>query len=103
MKMKIGWWLRIAGSCAIFGALAFGLALLDNNVSVTARPSRVEFAGELDQAIARSTEWVLHKYGQKETEDGATLEGRGLVSNAATAHMIVDSASLSSDPRMKML
>ena len=101
--MKIGWWLRIAGSGAILAAFALGLGLLNNNVSLTARPSRAQFVGDLDRTIARSTEWALQQYGQAKTEDGATLEGRGLVSNATTAHMIVDSASLSSDPRMKML
>ena len=100
--MKLRWWLGIGGLGVILAVLALGLALLNNNVSI-ARPSRAEFEGSLEETIARGTDWLLRQYRQSGEEDGATPEGRALVSNSATAHMVVDSASLSNDPRMKIL
>ena len=47
--MKMRWWLRIGRLGLILAALALGLALLNNNVSI-ARPSRAEFEGNLEQA-----------------------------------------------------
>jgi hypothetical protein len=82
-------------------AFALGLAVLNNNVSIR-RLSRAEFAGKLDQSLDRSTDWALRQYQQTET-GRSTPEGRSLLSNSATAHMIVDCASLSSEPRMKQI
>ena len=94
------WLRRIAVSVAILLVLALGAALLNNNVSIP-RPSRAEFVGNLDQTLARSTNWALRQYQQ--IGSGSTPEGRSLLSNSATAHMVVDCASLSSEPRMKAL
>jgi hypothetical protein len=83
-------------------ALALGAALLDNNVSIR-RPSRDEFLGGLDQTLARGTDWALSQYPETATGIVPTPEGRFLLGNAATAHMIVDCASLSSEPRITAL
>jgi|ERR1022692_4503414 hypothetical protein len=93
---------RIATSVAILLALALAVALVNNNASIR-RPSRAEFVGSLDQTLARSTDWALSQYPKTATGTVSTPEGRYLVSNSATAHMVVDCASLSSDPRMKEL
>jgi hypothetical protein len=93
---------RIVASVAILLALALGTALLNNNVSIR-RLSRAEFVGNLDRTLARSTDWALGQYRQTATGSVSTPEGRSLLSNSATAHMIVDCASLSSEPRMKAL
>ncbi len=96
------WLRRIAGSVAIVAVLALGAALLNNNFSFQ-QPPRAEFVGNLDQTLARSTDWALGQYRQAATGSASTPEGRSLISNSATAHMVVDCASLSSDPRMKTL
>lgn len=94
-------WRRILASIAGLIILALAAALLNNNVSIP-RPSRTEFADNLDQTLDRGTEWALQQYQQ--TGTGApTPEGQLLLSNAATAHMIVDCASISTDARMKAL
>ena len=96
-------WLRpVAASVAILLVLALGGALLNNNVSFR-RPSRAKFVGNLDQTLARSTDWALMQYQQTATGSVSTPEGGSLLSNSATAHMVVDCASLSSEPRMKAL
>jgi len=96
------WLRRIALSVAILLVLALGAAVLNNNVSIR-RPSRAEFVGNLDRTLARSTDWTLSQYQQTATGIVSTTEGRSLLYNSATAHMVVDCASLSSDPRMKAL
>jgi hypothetical protein len=96
------WLRRIAASVAILLALGLGAALLNNNVSIR-RPSRAEFVGNLDRTLARSTDWALRQYQQTATGSVSTPEGRALLSNSATAHMVVDCASLSSEPRIKAL
>lgn len=96
------WLRRIAASGAILLVLALGAALLNNNVSIR-RPSRAELVGNLDRTLARSTDWTLEQYHQTATGNVSTPEGRSLLSNSATAHMVVDCASLSSEPRMKAL
>jgi len=96
------WLRRIALSVAILLVLSFGAALLNNNVS-TPRPSRGQFIGNLDRTLERSTEWALRQYRQTATGSVSTAEGRSLLSNSVTAHMVVDCASLSSEPRMKAL
>jgi hypothetical protein len=96
------WLRRIAASAAILSMVALGAALLDNNVS-NRRPSRAEFVGNLDQTLARSTDWALRQYHQTAGVIDSTPEGRSLLSNSATAHMVVDCASLSGEPRMKAL
>lgn len=73
--------------------------LLSNNVSFDPS-SRAEFESRVDGAIARGTEWVVLQYHANGNEMVATSEGRLLLSNAATAHMMVDSAALSGDPRL---
>jgi hypothetical protein len=96
------WLPRIAASAAILLVLTLGAAVLNNNVSI--RPtSRAEFMGNLDRTLARSTDWALGQYRQTATGSVSTREGRSLLSNAVTAHMVVDCASLSSEPRMKAL
>ena len=92
---------RIAISVAITAALGLGLAVLNNNISIR-RPTRAQFVGNLDQTLDRSTHWILRQY-QPTALGGPTPEGRLLISNAATAHMIVDCASLSDEPRMKAI
>jgi hypothetical protein len=96
------WLRRIAASSAILLVLALGAAVLNNNVSIP-RPSRAQFVGNLDRTLARSTDWTLSQYQQTATGIVSTTEGRSLLYNSATAHMVVDCASLSSDPRMKAL
>jgi hypothetical protein len=96
------WLRRIALSVAILLVLSVGAALLNNNVSIR-RASRAEFVGNLDRTLARSTDWALGQYRQTATGSVSTREGRSLLSNSATAHMVVDCASLSSEPRMKAL
>jgi hypothetical protein len=96
------WLRRIVSSVAILLALALAAAVLNNNVSIR-RPSRAEFVGNLDRTLARSTGWALGQYRQTATGSVPTPEGRSLLSNSATAHMVVDCASLSSEPRMKAL
>jgi hypothetical protein len=95
------WLLRIAGLVVMVGALVLAAAVLNNNFPVR-RPSRADFAKTLDQTLARSTDWALAQYRQPGIGD-PTSEGHSLLLNAATAHMVVDCASLSSDPRMKAL
>jgi hypothetical protein len=82
--------------------LALGAPVLNNNVSIR-RPSRAQFVGNLDRTLARSTDWVLGRYRQTTGGSVSTPAGRSLLSNSATAHMVVDCASLSSEPRMKAL
>jgi hypothetical protein len=96
------WLRRIVASVAILFVLALGGALLNNNMLIP-RPSRAEFVGNLDQTLARSTDWALRQYQQTATGSAPTPEGRSLLSNSATAHMVVDCASLSGDPRIKAL
>lgn len=96
------WLRRIAASVAILLALALAAALIDNNVSFR-RSSPAEFIASLDQAVARSTDWALAQYHGGATGTLSTPEGRYLVSNSATAHMVVDCGSLSSDLRIKAL
>ena len=96
------WLRRIASSVAILLVLALGAAVLNNNVSIQ-RPSRAQFVGNLDRTLVRSTGWALGQYRQTATGSVSTPEGRSLLSNAATAHIVVDCASLSSEPRMKAL
>jgi len=93
---------RLALSVAILLVLALGAAVLNNNVSIR-RPSRAEFVGNLDRTLARSTDWALGQYRQTATGSVSTPAGRSLLSNSATAHMVVDCASLSSEPGMKAL
>jgi hypothetical protein len=92
---------RIFASVVILVLLALGAALLNNNVSIQ-RPSRADFVDNLDQTLDRSTEWTFRQYQQTAT-GSPTPEGRSLLSNSATAHMIVDCASLSREPSMKAL
>jgi hypothetical protein len=96
------WLRRIVVSAALLSALALGAALLDNRVAIR-RPSRTEFVGNLDRTLARSTDWALGQYRQNAAGNVSTDEGRALLSNSATAHMVVDCASLSGEPRMKAL
>ena len=97
------WLRRIAMSVAVMAAFLFGFAVLNNNVSIR-RPMRAEFVGNLDQTLDRSTRWTLRQYQPSASEPGSpTPEGRSLISNAATAHMIVDCASLSDEPRMRAI
>ena len=97
------WWLlRITVSLAILLVLALAAALLNNNVSLR-RSSRAEFVENLDQTLARSTDWAIGQYQQTATGSIPTAEGRSLLSNSATAHMVVDCAALSPEPRMKAL
>ncbi len=96
------WSRRIAISGAILFVVALAAALLNNNVSFE-RSSKAQFVAHLDQALARSTDWALRQYPNTQTGTVSTPLGRALVSNSATAHMVVDSASLSPDSRMKSL
>ena len=96
------WLRRIVSSTAILLVLVLGAALLNNNVSIPP-PSRGQFIGNLDRTLARSTDWALGQYRQNATGSVSTPEGRSLLSNSVTAHMVVDCASLSSEPRMKAL
>jgi hypothetical protein len=91
---------RIVATLAILVALAFITALVNNNISVL-RPSRGEFVRNLDQTLGRSTDWVLRQYQQGAGRP--TPQGRSLLSNSATAHMIVDCSSISREPRMRAI
>jgi hypothetical protein len=97
------WLQRIAISVAVMAAFLFGFAVLNNNVSIR-QPTRSGFVGNLDQTLDRSADWILRQYQPSSSEPGSpTPEGRALLSNAATAHMIVDCASLSDEPRIKAI
>jgi len=96
------WLKRIAVSAAVIFVLALGAALLNNNFSLP-RSSRAEFVGNLDRTLALSVDWAMRQYQPTETGIVSTPEGRSLISNSATAHMVVDCASLSSEPRIKAL
>jgi len=94
------WLWRIVVSAAILLTLALAAALVDNNVSI--RPlSRPEFVANLDESLARSTDWVLAQYRSTTAGGVPTPEGRALLTNSALAHMVVDCASLSTDSRMQ--
>ncbi len=94
-------WLRLAiASTATLLAFALALAVLNNNFSII-KPSRAEFAGSLDRALDQSTTWVLGQYDP--ATKYCTRRGRSLLTNSATAHMVVDCASLSSEPRIKAI
>jgi hypothetical protein len=92
--------LRIVAAVAILLALVFGTALVNNNISV-GRPSRREFLGNLDRTLDRSTDWVLRQFQQ--SAGRPTVQGRSLITNSATAHMMVDCGSISREPRMKAI
>src|SRR5260370_3017365 len=96
------WLRRIAAAVAVLLVLALGAAVLNNNVSIR-RTSRAQFVGNLDRPLARCTDWVLGQYRQTARGSVSTPAGRSLLSNSATAHMVVDCASLSSEPGMKAL
>jgi hypothetical protein len=91
--------LTIASTATLL-AFALAWAVLNNNFSIV-KPSRAEFAGSLDRALEQSTTWVLGQYDP--TTKYCTREGRSLLGNSATAHMVVDCASLSSEPRRKAI
>jgi hypothetical protein len=95
-------WLRRSGAALIMLlALALGAAVLDNNLSPR-RLSRAEFVGNLDKSLDRGTDWAFRQF-QQTVAGQPTPEGQLLLSNSATAHMIVDCASISSEPRMKSI
>jgi hypothetical protein len=102
MRSVTKWLRRIAVFLAIVLTLALGIALLNNNASIR-RPSRAEFVGNLDHTLERSTDWVLGQYQRTATGGVPTPRSLSLVSNSALAHMVVDCASLSDEPRMKAL
>jgi hypothetical protein len=95
------WLRRIVAAVAILIVLMLGSAVVNNNVSIRP-PSRAEFVDNLDRTLDRSTDWTFRQFQQTAT-GSATPEASYLLSNSATAHMIVDCASLSSEPRMKIL
>jgi hypothetical protein len=95
------WLRRISAALAILLAVALGTAMLDNNLSPR-RLSRAEFVGNLDKTLDRGTDWTFRQF-QQTVAGHPTPEGQFLLSNSATAHMMVDCASISSEPRMKLI
>ena len=92
----------IAASTLILLLLALCAALLNNNVSI-GQTSREEFVGNLDRVIAHSTGWTFAQYRQTVSGGVPTSEGYALLSNSATAYMVVDCASLSTESPIKAL
>lgn len=83
--------------------VAIALAILNNNVSFSRR-SRSDFVKSLDHSLAASTGWTMDQYlpgdpGVVPTTD----QGKEFVDNAALAHMLVDCAAMSGDPRLRQL
>lgn len=97
------WLLRIGFAALALLVLGAGLAILNNNFSFSPL-SRDEFVNRLDQSLAASTNWTIEQYSSgAEHRPGASDEGKEFVSNPALAHMLVDCASTSDDPRLKQL
>ena len=80
-------------SLAVVGllALAAGLAVLNNNVSL-ARRSRSDFDKSLDRSLAASAGWTTEQFSSNASgELVATDLGLEFVTNPALLHMFVDS------------
>jgi hypothetical protein len=97
------WLMRL--SLAVVGllALAAGLAVLNNNVSLAGR-SRGDFDKSLDRSLAASAGWTTEQFSSNASgELVATDLGLEFVTNPALLHMFVDSAAISGDPRLQDL
>jgi hypothetical protein len=92
---------RAASLTLVLVLLSLAFAMVNNNVSIR-RPSRALFLANLDDAVARSADWALRETRQPAGEDPAPAN-RDLLSNVATAYMVVECASLSTDLRMQAL
>lgn len=79
-----------------------GLAILNNNFSFS-RPPRAEMASRLDHSLAASTDWTRSQYAPGNPNEWATNDGIYFGSNSALAHMLVDCAGISGDPRLQQL
>lgn len=102
-RSALRFWLpRVAVVGFALALIVVSLAVLNNNLPAP-RLTRREFEARLDQVLGRSTDWTLQQFHELDAARDPTPEGRALLSNAATAYMMVDSASLSDNPRMKAL
>ena len=90
---------RLVVALVVLCGASVGTALLYNNVSL-APSSRREFGNRLDKAIGHGTDWVVKQYHANGSEMAGTPEGRMLMANAPTAHMMVDCAALSGESRL---
>src|SRR3984893_11025601 len=83
--------------------LAIALSILNNNFSFS-RLSRADFANRLDHSLVASTGWTTEQYFSASSgRISATDEGTEFVRNSALAHMLVDCAAMSDDPRLLQL
>lgn len=101
-RTLLRWLKRIALITLALLVLAIGLAILNNNVSLS-RPSRSEIASRLDHSLAASTDWTRSQFAPGNPGQWATNDGRYFASNSALAHMLVDCAGISGDPNLQQL
>ncbi len=93
-------WIALATSALL--VIATGLAIVNNNFSLS-RPSRAEIASRLDRSLGASTDWTMGQFAPGNPGLWATNDGRYFASNSALAHMLVDCAGISGDPRLQQL
>lgn len=94
---------RISSAAVAVLVLVIGLAIVNNNLSLP-RPSRANFVKELDHSLDASAGWAMDQFYAVDSDHTvATAEGSQLVSNAPLAHMVVDCAAMSGDPRLQKL
>ena len=101
-RTLLSWLKWIALATLALLVLATGLAILNNNFS-RSRPSRAEIVSRLDRSLAASTDWTRSQFAPGNPGQWATNDGTYFVSNSALAHMLVDCAGMSGDPRLQEL
>ena len=105
-RLRIGWlpgWVwRVCLFALALLILATGLAILNNNFSLS-RPSKAEFVNRLDHSLEASANWTMDQFPSGDVRQWATYEGKDLISNPALAHMLVDCATTSGDSRLQGL
>jgi hypothetical protein len=95
------WLVRL--SLAVVGLLALAVAVVNNNVSLSAL-SRVDFANSLDRSLGASADWTANQFSSNASgELIATDLGMEFVTNPALLHMLVDSSTISGDLRLRDL
>ena len=84
-------------------SLVLGLSVLNNNVALS-RPSRTGFVNSLDHSVAASTDWTLGQFSLGASGELITTDlGAEFASNPALVHMLVDTAAISGDARLRQL
>jgi hypothetical protein len=83
--------------------LAIALSVLNNNFSFS-RLSPADFANRLDHSLVASTGWTTEQYFFASSGGiSVTDEGTEFLRNPALAHMLVDCAAMSDNPRLLQL